>query len=230
MMSTDTTKVTDRIMKLLTKAERTDNEAEAATFMAAAQRLMAQHAIAESMVRAAGRRAANEVETKTFATGRTWWRTDLALVGFITAANDCQYYGTMPGRRGGGHITLVGYAEDIANVEMIYVSLQVQLARFLRGTPSYQSWRRNFRLGFAVRAGERLAEARAHVVEEMAESDPSLLPMLVDKAATVKDAMPDGLSVTRTSGGGGAYGAGINAGNRADVGGPAMPSGARALA
>lgn len=223
-------KMVERIAKLLAKAEGTDNEAEANTFMAAAQRLMTKHAIAESMIRAAGRRQANEIITKVIEVRRTWWRTDLNLVGVIAIANDCQYYGTAPLRRGPGWITVVGYPEDISNVEMVFASLQIQLVRALRGSPSDQSWRRSFRYGFSQRVGERLAESRAHVVHEEAKKDPSLLPVLMDKAAQVKNALPNDLKVSfGRVGQAGGYSEGTVAGNRADVGGPAVPSGLRAL-
>jgi hypothetical protein len=229
-MSADTSKITDRIMKLLAKAEGTDNEAEAATFMEAAQRLMAQHAIEESMVRAAGRRAASEVVTKFITSTHTWHNTDLALAGGVTDANDCQVYGCALYRGQLARLAVVGHPEDVDNVFLAYGSLQIQLARYLRGTPSHQSWRRAFRYGFANRVTERLAETRAHIVREMAEDDPSLLPVLRDKAAAVRDAMPDNLrKVRNTRVDAGGYESGTAAGNRADVGGPAMPSGARAL-
>lgn len=229
-MSTDASKITDRIMKLLAKAEGTDNEAEAATFMAAAQRLMAQHAIEESMVRAAGRRATSEVVTKFITSTHTWHNTDLALAGGITDANDCLIYGCARHSGRPARIAIVGHPEDVANVLLAYGSLQVQLARYLRGTPRHQSWRRAFRYGFANRVTERLAETRAHIVREMADDDPSLLPVLRDKAVAVRDAMPPNLRKIRNSRvDADGYVFGTAAGNRADVGGPAMPSGARAL-
>lgn len=229
-MSTDTSKITDRIMKLLAKAEGTDNEAEAATFWEAAQRLMTQHAIEESMVRAAGRHNTSDVVTEFITVTKTWFNTDLSLAGGIADANDCEVYGCAVYRGQPARIAVVGHSEDAANVLLTFGSLQIQLARFLNGGPRYQSWRRAFRYGFAGRVTTRLAETRAHVVEEMAEEDPSLLPVLRDKALAVKDAMPPNLRQVRNSRVD-ALGlmAGELAGDRADVGGPAMPSGALAL-
>jgi hypothetical protein len=220
----------DKIVKLLAKAEGTDNEAEADTFMAAAQRLMAQHAIEEAMVRAAGRRAVSEVITETVVSRtRTWFNTDLQLATRIANANDCKAYG-VPTRRGPQSIVIVGHAEDVSNAMLAYGSLQVQLARFLRSTPSDTTFRRAFRYGFASRAGDRLDETRAHVVEEAAVSEPSLLPVLADKAAAVNAALPPDLRNARGRCSDGlGFGAGRAAGSRADVGGPAMPTGARAI-
>lgn len=220
-------KTVAKIMKLLAKAEGTDNEAEAATFLAAAQRLMTEYAIAESMLRATDTaRPADTVETRTIDLGATWWKTDLSLMSRIAKANCARAYGTPSiGRGYKSTVTVVGYPEDLDNVTRLYVSLQTQLARFLTGTPSAQTWRRAFRLGFAQRVGERLEAAHDDVVTEHADHTPDLLPVLADKATAVAAAMPTNLRTQTSRVSSAGYGHGRAAGDRADVG-----AGSRSLA
>lgn len=230
-------KVIDLITKLLAQAEHPNTgQAEAEAFMAKAQALMTANAIEVTMLRATGQKTGEPIH-ETIRVAKTWFRPDIALVGAIAEANDCQiYYHSPASWASHGEVAIVGFPEDIENVKLLYGSLLVQLTRFTRGMKSQEwgvsdsSYKRAFRYGFAVGIGDRLASARAETVEKT-EYQGTLLPALLDKNEQVEAAMPGdlgtGRSVRLSSGHAGREG--VRAAQRADVGTPRVGGNAGAL-
>jgi hypothetical protein len=228
-------KIIDRITKLLAQAEHPNTgQAEAEIFMAKAQELMTEHAIDQLKLRAAGRVQDDRPVTVRIRVAKTWFRPDVALCGAVADANDCRlYYNSPSSWDSHGYLNIVGFPEDVENVQLLYSSLLIQLARFTRGmkapwweTVSDSSYKRSFRYGFAVGIGMRLAAARETTLKEEPEYEGTLLPALVDKEAEVDAAMPEnmksGRSVTLSSRE--ATRAGIEAADQADVGSPRIGS------
>lgn len=227
---TDIESITERIHKLLRKAERTDNQHEAEAFTAAAQRLMTQYAIQVSIGRVNEKRVLGEPVTKKFQIATTWFLPTVHLVGGIAEANDCQIYYNSPRGRRMGSVTVVGFPEDLENVELLYLSILAQLQGFTRGLRDPNPWgsdssyKRSFRYGFAYGIRDRLMAARNQVVEEVQEYEGSLLPALIEKKDAVNAAMPDNLGKGRSGSVRSPDGvrAGVAAAERADVGSPSV--------
>lgn len=231
-------KVTEQCRALILKAQSSTFDEEAEAFFAKAQELMTKYSIEESMLRAAGEREDEKVTRTVINTSKGQYATcDHVLVNVIALANDCRAY--IDHGLDGKHMVVVGFPEDLRNVEFLYASLLVQLERKLDGAVRFNKgmgfdtsigFRRGFRLGFADRVGTRLKDARAHVVAEAAKDDGSLLPVLADKSAQVKAALPP-LGKSRRSAGGTAAGtqAGRHAAEGADVGSARMQAGRMAI-
>jgi len=142
---------------------------------------------------------------------------------------------TVDGSKGRAiHVT--GWSRDIDAVVMIYTTLTVQMDREFLNTerPSWENgkaWRNSFMQGFTSGVSGRLSRARRDAVNEaVVEHGDSLLPMLRNRKAQVEDAFEQKWkgqlrSGSRRSSSGGAWGAGINAGSRADVGRSRVSSG-----
>lgn len=206
------------------KADHFRAEAENAT--ALAQRLMTQHAVEAAMLKRGG---SSEVpEERRLDIAPTWFRPTVDLLYAVMAANGCNGYYFSPGYRGPGTMVMIGFPSDLANVELIFSSLLIQLGRLARNvksptwTVSDASWRRSFRYGFASGIQSRLARERSTIVRE-ADTDGSLLPVLMDRAAQVNAMMPeDATDARRTKAYGEAARAGFQAAGQVDVGSPAV--------
>jgi hypothetical protein len=162
-------KMLARIAALLRQAEGTDNEHEAATFMAAAQRLATTTSIDLAVARAhsATRDKAQTPTQRTITIGNPGargLRTYVQLFVGIAAANDvkCDVASNST------FVYAYGFAEDIDATHALYASLVVQMVKasdaYLatgahRPTPTITA-RLNFHLAFGGRVGQRLAEAR----------------------------------------------------------------------
>lgn len=237
-------KVLDRVRKLLAKAESCsnfgtpegDNEAEA--LMAKAQEMIAEHAITEAMLSSTrGDNAKPEMRQLTvpgpFAIDKA------SLLAVVCKHNRVRVVlvGTAP--KAGKALALVGFADDLDTVDMLFTSLLVQMTNEafsqhfeVQTTPwgrvipggSKESQRRNFMLGYIDRVNNRLAEA-ARVAEETVQqkSSSSVALVLRDRNALVHDEFrqmfPDARERRRTvAGNRAAYRAGQEAGSRADLG------------
>jgi hypothetical protein len=146
---------TRKIAALLRKAEGTDNEHEAAAFLAKAQDLMVQHAIDEQAIREANHAAGRPAEAVTKADFMYSTTGDSAvgkfqLLAVAARAAGCRAFtygarnwsrrGQEPGKYefnksyGAGHFqrwgVIVGYPSDIETAKMLYQSLLIQATRF----------------------------------------------------------------------------------------------------
>lgn len=144
-------------------------------------------------------------------------------------------------------MALIGFAGDVRRSEVLITSLLVQLTRSMLDRPpgrapsrtagATAAWRRSFISGFTWRVQERLSEARA---SERARADreragassrPGHSPVALALAererqvdAEVRRRYPH-LRTRRMDGGSSAHGhrAGLDAGDRADLGAPRIP-------
>lgn len=160
-----------KVRMMLAKAESTPYEAEAETFTAAAQALMARHSIDRAMVdqqtaqleggplRGAGAPHAVRVGTE-----RPYEGPKASLVSAVARANRCRAVW----HQDLGFSTVVGFEVDLHAVELLYASLLVQATSAMQaegsrtnkyGESRTRSFRSSFLEAFAQRIGERLSQA-----------------------------------------------------------------------
>jgi hypothetical protein len=142
----------------------------------------------------------------------------------------CKAFG-VPVAIGRGHYaaprrcTLVGFASDVAAVELLYTSLLLQAATAMRiaseGRPDVRAFRRAFLFGYATAIGARLAAVRHDTVAEATSKAPGTSLVLVDRQARVDAAFQEGFpklgTFRATASSGSGYVAGHDAGVRADL-------------
>ncbi|GGK65818.1 DUF2786 domain-containing protein [Ornithinimicrobium pekingense] len=157
-------KLLTRVRRLLAQAEGTPYEAEADTFTAAAQSLMARHRIDRAMLEAEDdrSRAPRGPGAVRLPVDRPYEQPKALLLHVIAAANRCRALWDQPL----GLVTVVGHPGDRRAVELLYTSLLVQATAAMRregergddGTRT-RGFRSSFLSGFAARVGQRLEEA-----------------------------------------------------------------------
>lgn len=240
-----TLRITDKVAKLLEKAEST-TPAEAEALMEHAQRLIRKHSITEELLaRARGIDAPEEIvcHDVTFTDiFRGMW---VGLGHVIATHNDCTTVQMQLQR--GTRLSLIGHESDVTTVENLLASLQLQATRALKTWWADQDkyWmsagqkfqaRRTFLFGFnrgldlqlrrAAHAGRN--EATAAETSRVGNSETattSVELVLRGKKQRVDDWMDERYgrslrTVTRRykAGGADAAEAGFNAGRSADVG------------
>ncbi|MFI6735663.1 DUF2786 domain-containing protein [Nonomuraea sp. NPDC050451] len=208
----------ERVRKLLAKAERTDNEHERATFMAAASALMAKHGI-DSLPPAGTRQTPGD---RVVTLANPWAREKARLVSLVAQAVRCRPL--LIGRgEGGQRVHVFGFAADLERADLLATSLLLQMAsglarvRLPDGVTAVRAYRRSWLLGFTDEVYRLLCVAESQA--ERASTGAALV--LADRRAEVERAVaahyPDiRVSVPRTSGTG--YRDGVAAGRRADLG------------
>ncbi len=225
-----------RVRQLLAKAESTNFEAEAETFTAGAQALMARHSIDAAMLADSG--AVPDQTTLAIRIGidRPYEKPKAVLLGAVADANRCRSVWS----NALGFATVVGFPDDVRATETLFTSLLVQAARSMTTHGSRQradggsrtrSFRSSFLTSFALRIGERLAQVTREQTAEASATRTGgrdLVRVLADRSQEVTDAtarlFPD-QTYARVSGGSDAEGwyAGRRAADDADVGaGPAV--------
>jgi hypothetical protein len=185
-------KVLARVKALLAKAESTPFPAEAETFTAGAQALMARHSIDAALL-AAG---ANEPHGPS---GVRMWidapyeTAKVSLLVAVAEANRCRVVRV----KVLGVCTVLGFAADLAAVDALFTSLLVQATHAMNlagprvdaaGRSRTRAFRHSFLVAFAVRIGERLAEA-ARDEEQQAAAEAGgdrLLPVLAARKGEVE--------------------------------------------
>ncbi|GAA3562806.1 DUF2786 domain-containing protein [Nonomuraea rosea] len=220
----------ERVRKLLAKAERTDNDHERATFMAAASALMAKHGI-DSLPPAGTRQTPGD---RIVTLPNPWAREKARLVSLVAQAVRCRPL--LIGRGDGGQrVHVFGFAADLERADLLATSLLLQMASGLakvrppEPATAVRAYRRSWLLGFTDEVYRLLSEAEAGA--ESAAGGTGTALVLADRRAEVERVVaahyPDiRMSVPRTSGTG--YRDGVAAGRRADLGRTGM-SGATAL-
>ena len=182
-----------RVRALLSKAESTEFPEEAEALSAKAQDLMARHSLDALLAQPADGAGGADVEQ-----GRRLWldapyvNAKALLVDAVARANRCrsvQFSGL-------DCVTVVGAEHDVAAVELLVTSLQVQATRALldRGRSAgsrarSRGYRQSFLVAYADRVGQRLEEATATAEQDAAvTAGRDLRPVLVDQAARVEEA------------------------------------------
>lgn len=191
---TDQEKMADKIAKLLAKAEGTTNEQEAATFMAAAQRLMLQHAIEEGMLAKAdpARRTRPIIEKMDFGKNVAGIKALRILLSGVGETNRCRVW--MSGDR--KYMFVAGFEEDVRFVLMLNQSIRIQMATALgvaaqepfAAALGKKTFAVNFMFGYVGRVVTRLkAMQRSNEREVVGRSN---LPVLLDRKRDVDAVTP----------------------------------------
>ncbi|MDQ1535665.1 MAG: hypothetical protein QOE58_58, partial [Actinomycetota bacterium] len=185
-------RVLGRIRALLAKAESTTFEAEAETFTAGAQALMARHSIDHALLATLGQSTSEEPNGRRVGIDNPYEGPKAMLLGAVAEANRCRTVW----HRELGFSTVIGFPADIAAVELLFTSLLVQAttammragARMDRyGRSRTRSFRQSFLTAYATRIGQRLAEATGTQITK-ASKEPAgqnLLPVLAARSQAV---------------------------------------------
>jgi hypothetical protein len=206
-----------RIRALLAKAEATEFAEEAEALSARAQQLMAKYSIDHALL------AARDGHTETpggrrLAVDNPYDAPKVTLLSTVAQANRCRTVWL----KELGLVTVIGFPADLDAVELLFTSLLVQAdGAMLRaggkkdayGRSRTRAFRQSFLVSYAVRIGERLAEAagqaeQAAVAEQAATQQQEaahtggrdLVPFLAARHRAVDDAVDEmfGDSLTRS--------------------------------
>lgn len=187
-----------KVRALLAKAESTDFPEEAETFSAKAQELITRHAIDRALVEASAAADAEAPIARRVPVDDPHAQAKVHLLGQIALANRCHAVWA----DGYGLATLIGFADDVESVELLFASLLVQASRTLAalgrtalpGSHRRSTrFRRGFLHGYAAEIGDRLRDAAAQTTARASdEHGDALLPVLARRDEAVK-AMRDEL-------------------------------------
>lgn len=189
--------VLDRIRALLAKAESSTFEAEAMAFTAKAQELMTRHAIDAAVLhQQPGADRASPVTIRV-PIDPPYVDAKSLLLQTVAEAGRCRtvFHGGLD------LSTVVGFADDVAAVELLFTSLLLQaqtaLADAARNAPPgtrvrSQGYRSAFLLSYTERIGHRLREINDAVYADVeADQGSSFLPALRSRAGEVDQAVTD---------------------------------------
>jgi hypothetical protein len=182
-----------RVRALLAKAESTNYPAEAETFTAGAQALMARHSIDHAMLTATGEAPSDEPTGRRIGIDNPYEAPKATLLDAVASANRCRAVWA----REFGFATVVGYPTDLDTVEVLFTSLLVQATTAMtrEGSRTYRgggsrtrSFRQSFLLSYAHRIRERLTETTRHETETAATEHgrDRLLPVLASRDEEVQ--------------------------------------------
>ena len=184
-------RVLTRVRALLAKAESTDYPAEAETFTAGAQALMARHSIDHALLAATGRVPSDEPGARRIGIENPYEGPKTSLLNAVATANNCRAVWT----KEFGFVTIIGFPTDLDLVEVLFTSLLVQATAAMTregskadryGRSRTRGFRQSFLVAYASRIGERLTEAtRQQTAEAAAAGAPNLLPVLASRADAV---------------------------------------------
>lgn len=230
--------VIDRVRKLLAKSERAGTPEESEIYMEKATSLIAKHGIDEALLAASGERL-DEVESREYTFTGSYQIQQAVLLHRIASALRCQSVRYQGQRGGGGGAVVVGFASDLERVDLLYSSLNLQMLSQVKDvTPDYWSNEstRGFRVswaqGFSARVMTRLEEAEKKAVNETESTGAELV--LRDRSAEVdsryQSMFPNVKKDRRKVGSASGYSAGVQAGNRADLGNKRVGGSRTALA
>jgi hypothetical protein len=187
-------RVLERVRGLLAKAESTTFEAEAETYTAKAQELMARHSIDYALL-AAERGGKEEPLGRRLPIDNPYEAEKVTLVNAVAMANRAQAVWSQQL----GFVTVFGFPADLDAIELLFTSLLVQATRAMTaagqqrspdGRSRTRSFRQSFLTGFAHRIGERLRQATDTATAEAAgETGRDLLPVLASREEQVTEAL-----------------------------------------
>jgi hypothetical protein len=192
----------DRVRALLAKAEATTFAEEAEAYSAKAQELMARHSIDYALL-SASTGSRDEPIGRRIGIENPYEAPKVLLLDAVARANRCRAVWA----QSFGFVTVLGFAADIAAVELLFTSLLVQATTVMMqagkqqdgyGRSSTRSFRQSFLAAYAQRIGERLAAATEQVMEEAGRDlaaqpgGSQLLPVLAARDHKV-DAMTEDL-------------------------------------
>jgi hypothetical protein len=187
-------RVLSKIRALLAKAESTEFAEEAEALSARAQELMAKYSIDNALLAA---RAGNKDTPggRRLMVDNPYEQAKASLLQTIATANRCRTVW----HKELGMSTVVGFPADLDGVELLFTSLLVQASgamlregakRDAHGRSRTRAFRQSFLISYAIRIGERLAEAAGHAEKDAAvSSGRDLLPVLAARHQAVDDAV-----------------------------------------
>ena len=190
-------RILGRVRAFLAKAESTPYPAEAETFTAAAQALMARHSIDHALLMATGRTPSDEPTARRVGVDNPYEAPKVSLLDAIASANRCRTVWS----KEFGFVNVIGFPTDLDTVELIFTSLLVQATTAMTregqrtaagGRARSKSFRQSFLLSYAMRIRERLTQATREQTETAA-AEPGgsrLLPVLSARSDAV-DATTD---------------------------------------
>jgi hypothetical protein len=156
-----------KIRALLAKAESTEFAEEAEALSTRAQELMAKYSIDHALLAAkAGEK--EEPTGRRIAVDNPYESPKTTLLNVVAEANRCRAIWS----KDVGLVTVVGFPADLDVVELLFTSLLVQAnTAMLRaggktdshGRSRTRAFRQSFLVSYAIRIGERIAEATTHV-------------------------------------------------------------------
>jgi hypothetical protein len=180
----------ERVRALLAKAEATTFPAEAEAYTAKAQELISRHSLDEVLL-AAGSETVVPYARR-IGVDHPYESEKASLLSAVARANRCHVVWSPEF----GFATVFGFDADIDAVDLLHTSLLVQAHRAMArteppggkaGRARLKTFRQSFLVGYAVRIGERLAEAsRAALVQ--AGDAAALLPVLASRDVRVREA------------------------------------------
>jgi uncharacterized protein DUF2786 len=195
-----------RIRALLAKAEATEFAEEAEALSARAQQLMAKYSIDHALL-AAQEGHADAPGGRRLAVDNPYDAPKVTLLSTVAQANRCRTVWL----KELGLVTVIGFPADLDAVELLFTSLLVQAdGAMLRagakkdayGRSRTRAFRQSFLVSYAVRIGERLAEAAGQAEREaVAEQEAArrqeaaqaggrdLVPFLAARHQAVDDAV-----------------------------------------
>jgi hypothetical protein len=190
-------KILTRVRRLLAKAESTPYQAEAETFTAGAQALMARHNLDRAMLDRAAKQEEQAARTTAVAVRialeRPYESPKALLLHLVSEANGCRAVWSSDV----GLSTVVGHRSDLRAVELLFTSLLLQASSALQrelaaARPAVtrgRAYRSSFLTGFAVRTGERLRAVvgeQARQASEAVDRPDALVHVLATRAADVQ--------------------------------------------
>jgi hypothetical protein len=185
-------KVLARVRALLAKAESTPYPAEAETFTAGAQALMARYSIDAALLAAAAEDPQGPGGVRVWIDA-PYESAKAILLQAVAEANRCRVVSS----KSLGFCTLVGFEPDLVAVDALFTSLLVQATHAMTlagsrvdhlGRSRTRAFRHSFLVGFADRIGERLTEATRGEQEQAAgeAGGERLLPVLAAREAELE--------------------------------------------
>ena len=155
-------KMLDRVRALLAKAESSEFPEEADALIGKVQELMTRHSIDHAMVHSTT--DADVPIRRRIPVDDPYSSQKATLVAVTARANGCRTVWL----KDVGLTTIVGFADDLESVEVLYTSLLVQATTEMAaqstqgaaGSQSSKSFRQSFLEGFAHRIDQRLSAAR----------------------------------------------------------------------
>lgn len=179
-----------RVRALLAKAEATTFPAEAEAFSAKAQELISRHSLDEALVEAGD--TAVTPYARRLGVDHPYESEKASLLDAVARANRCQVVWSPEF----GFATVFGFDADIDAVDLLHASLLVQAHRAMAraeppggkaGRSRLKTFRQSFLIGYAVRIGERLAEADRAALAGSGDAA-TLLPVLASRETQVREA------------------------------------------
>jgi Protein of unknown function (DUF2786) len=189
-------RVLSRIRALLAKAESSTFPAEAETFTAGAQALMARHSIDHALLSALDQSSSEEPAGRRIGIDNPYEGPKAMLLSAVAEANRCRTVWS----RELGFSTAIGFPADLDAVELLFTSLLVQATTAMMqagsrtdgyGRSRTRSFRQSFLTAYASRIGQRLAEATGTQTSKAA-AEPAgrnLLPVLAKRNEAVDEAV-----------------------------------------